>query len=82
MNKIYKSILSVAAVAIVAGATMTPVAVNAWGDSANGRQTYTTADINNGVLGNTITMNSITNGKIGDERSFVGAKLSSDPNNL
>lgn len=82
MNKIYKSILSVAAVAIVMGATMTPAAVNAWGDSANGRHTYTTAEINNGALGNSITFNSITNGKIGDERSFVGAKLSSDQNNL
>ena len=77
MNKIYKTILSVAATAIVAGATMAPVAVNAWGDSSNGRNTYTIAQINDGALGDTITFNSITNGKIGDERNFVGAKLSS-----
>ena len=82
MNKIYKSILSVAAVAIVAGATMTPMAVNAWSDSSYARQTYTIDEINNGALGNTITFNSITNGKIGDERTFVGAKLASDTNNL
>ena len=77
MNKVYKTVLSVAAAAIVAGATMAPVAVKAWGDSSNGRTTYTIAQINDGALGDTITFNSITNGKIGDERNFVGAKLSS-----
>ncbi len=77
MNKIYKAILSVSAAAIVAGATMTPAIVNAWGDSSNGRPAYTISQINEGVLGDTITFNSITNGKIGDERNFVGAKLSS-----
>ena len=77
MNKVYKTILSLAAAAIVAGATMTPAVVNAWGDSSNGRTTYTIAQINDGVLGDTITFNSITDGKIGDERNFVGAKLSS-----
>ncbi|MBQ6461659.1 DUF11 domain-containing protein [Candidatus Saccharibacteria bacterium] len=77
MNKVYKTILSVAAAAIVAGATMTPAVVNAWGDSNNGRTTYTIAQINDGALGDTITFNSITDGKIGDERNFVGAKLSS-----
>lgn len=74
MNKVYKSILSVAAVAIVAGATMMPTAVNAWGDSVNGRTVYTIDQINSGALGNTITFNSISNGKIGDERNFVGAR--------
>ncbi|MBR3254151.1 DUF11 domain-containing protein [Candidatus Saccharibacteria bacterium] len=77
MNKVYKTILSVAAAAIVAGATMTPAVVNAWGDSSNGRTNYTIAQINDGALGDTITFNSITDGKIGDERNFVGAKLSS-----
>ncbi len=76
MNKIYKAILAVAAAAIVAGATMTPVAVNAWGDSAGGRPVYTLEQINAGELGDKITFNSITNGKIGDERNFVGAKMS------
>lgn len=79
MNIIYKSILGVAVAAIVAGATLAPVAVNAWGDSAGGRKTYTISQINEGVLGDTITFNSISdNPKIGDERNFVGAKLSSD----
>lgn len=75
MNKIYKAILAVAATAIVAGATMTPVAVNAWGDSAGGRPVYTLEQINAGELGDKITFNSIINGKIGDERNFVGAKM-------
>lgn len=74
MNKIYKSVLGVAAAAIVGCASMAPVAVYAWGDSSNGRATYTLDQINSGKLGDTITFNSITNGKIGDERNFVGAK--------
>lgn len=82
MNKIYKSVLGVAAMSIVAGASIAPASVFAQGDSANGRQTYTLEQINNNALGNTITFNSITNGKIGDERNFVGAKLSSDTNNV
>lgn len=75
MNKVYKTILAVAAAGIVASASLAPVAVNAWGDASNGRTTYTLEQINSGKLGNTITFNSITNGKIGDERNFVGAKL-------
>lgn len=76
MNKVYMTVLGVAATAIVAGASMVPANVLAWGDSNNGRTVYTTQQINAGALGNTITMNSITNGSIGDERNFVGAKLS------
>ena len=77
MNKIYKTILSVAAASIVAGATITPTLVSAWGDSSNGRPSYTISQINSGLLGDTITFNSISDGKIGDEKNFVGAKLSS-----
>lgn len=76
MNIVYKTILSVAAAAIVGGATLVPANVLAWGDSAGGRTVYTIEQINEGALGDTITFNSITNGKIGDERNFVGAKLS------
>ena len=75
MNKIYKSILGVSAAALIVAGTLTPVFVNAWGDSSNGRQTYTLEQINKGDLGEKITFNSITNGKIGDERNFVGAKV-------
>lgn len=81
MNKVYKTILAASAALIVAGATMVPANVLAWGDSANGRKTYTLAQVNAGALGNTITFNSITNGKIGDERNFVGAKVSSSTSN-
>lgn len=81
MNKVYKAILGVAAAAIVSGATLAPAAVMAWGDSAGGRTVYTLEQINAGELGDTITFNSITNGKIGDERNFVGAKLSTDTGN-
>ena len=75
MNKVYKTVLAAAVTAIVAGATITSANVLAWGDSGNGRPVYTIEQINAGKLGNTITFNSITNGKIGDERNFVGAKL-------
>lgn len=75
MNKAYKAILSTAAAAIVAGASLVPANVLAWGDSNNGRQTYTIEQINEGALGNTITFNSITNNPNlgGDERNFVAA---------
>ena len=82
MNKVYKAILGVAAAAIISGATLAPAAVMAWGDSAGGRTVYTLDEINAGKLGDTITFNSITNGKIGDERNFVGAKLSTDTSNV
>lgn len=75
MRKIYKSVLGVSAAAVVLAATLTPVIVNAWGDSANGRKSYTIAEINNGDLGDTITFNSISDSKIGDEKNFVGAKV-------
>ena len=75
MNKIYKSILGVSAAAVVLAGTLTPTFVSAWGDSANGRPSYTLDQINNGELGDTITFNSISNGKIGDEKNFVGAKV-------
>ena len=78
MNKVYKTILSIAACSIVAGAVIAPNAVNAWGDSNHGRESYTIAQINAGVLGDKITFNSISDGKIGDEKNFVGAKLSAD----
>ncbi len=75
MNKIYKSILGVAGAAVVLAGTLSPVLVNAWGDSSNGRKSYTIEQINNGELGDTITFNSISDGKIGDEKNFVGAKV-------
>ncbi|MCL1839991.1 hypothetical protein FWF89_03300 [Candidatus Saccharibacteria bacterium] len=53
-----------------------PIAnVSAWGDNGGGRPSYTINQINNGILGNTITFNSISNNpNIGDEKSFVGIR--------
>ena len=75
MKTIYKSILSVSAAAVMLGATLTPAMVHAWGDSNNGRPSYTLEQINAGELGDTITFNSISNSNIGDEKNFVGAKV-------
>lgn len=80
MNKFAKSILSVSAAAIVATATLVPAGlVSAYGDNTGtegGRPVYTLDEINAGKLGNKITFNSIIkDGKIGDERNFVGARL-------
>ena len=80
MNKFTKSILSVSAAAIVATATLVPAGlVSAYGDNSGtkeGRPVYSLADIDAGKLGNKITFNSIIkDGKIGDERNFVGARL-------
>ena len=81
MNKVYKFVLAATAATIVASTSILPSAVIAWGDSANGRPAYTLAEINAGKLGNKITFNSISNGKIGHEFNFVGAKLSSSTSN-
>ncbi|MBR3180436.1 hypothetical protein IKF57_02850, partial [Candidatus Saccharibacteria bacterium] len=76
MTNFYKSVLSVSAAAIVATASLSPVLVSAYGDSTGtkeGRPVYTIEQINKDVLEDKITFNSITDGKIGDERNFVGA---------
>ncbi len=77
MKTASKYFIAAAATLAVATASLTPVAVNAWGDSANGRASYTISQINSGVLGNTITFNSISDSKIGDEKNFVAAKKTS-----
>ena len=74
MNKIYKSVLSAGAAIAILGASITPVLVNAWGDSSNGRPSYTIAEVNSGKIDDIITFNSISDGKIGNEKNFVGAK--------
>lgn len=78
MNKVLKSVLSVSAAVAVATASLTPVIVAAYGDNTGtkeGRPTYTIDEINANALGDKITFNSISNGKIGDERYFVGGAL-------
>lgn len=48
--------------------------VSAWGDNGGGRSSYTYEQINQGVLGDKIVFNSISDGVIGDEKNFVGAR--------
>ena len=51
-----------------------------WGDNGGGRQSYIQAEIDAGALGDSIIFNSISNGKIGDEKNFVGARLDDGTN--
>ena len=93
MNKIYKSVLSVSAATLIAGASLAPAAVFAYGDNTydyypnEGRPTYTIDQINAGELDDTITLNSIADhseqmqGHIQDERNFVGAMTKSNYDN-
>ena len=62
---------------------LSPKMAYAWGDSGGGRPSYTTDDVNNGALGETVPFNSISNNPVlgGDEKNFVGARrVDSDSN--
>lgn len=74
MHKAIKGTLAVAAGVAVLSAAVSPALVSAWGDNGGGRRSYTEAQINNGDLGNKIVFNSISDGVIGDEKNFVGAR--------
>lgn len=74
MKSIIKSTLSIAAAAALAGVSIAPAAL-AWGDNGGGRPSYTIDQINSGVLGDKIVLNSISDSTIGDEKNFVGARL-------
>ncbi len=76
MNKVQKTITAVAALGVVAGVSIAfnATKTDAWGDNGGGRQGYTKAQIESGVLGDKVVFNSITDGTIGDERNFVGAR--------
>lgn len=86
MKNLSKTIFSTAAAVAVLGTAVAPVAeVSAWGDNAGGRTGYTIQQINDGVLGDSIVFNSITDGSytdangvlhtLGDERNFVRARF-------
>ncbi len=61
MKKSIKNALAVSAGAVaLAGVIAVPAIVSAWGDSDGGRQTYSLQQINEGVLGDKITFNSIS----------------------
>ena len=71
-----RRIISLAVGLILLFALAAPQTAYAWGDSDGGRPSYTTDEISNDALGDTITLNSISdNPNIGgDEKNFVGAK--------
>ncbi|MBR2725845.1 DUF11 domain-containing protein [Candidatus Saccharibacteria bacterium] len=78
MSNVYKTLLGMTAVAAVAAVSVVPAKVMAWGDSANGRPSYTLDQINKDRVldkDKVITFNSISNSTIGDEKNFVGAKV-------
>lgn len=45
-----------------------------WGDNAGGRRDYTNEEAANGVIGEQIIFNSISDGTIGHEKNYVGAR--------
>lgn len=74
MKKIFKPLLAFTAMAVLAGATVVPALVSAWGDNSGGRPSYTIKQINSGVLGDKVVFNSISDSTIGDEKNFVAAR--------
>ena len=87
MNKVIKSASAILAAASIVGINVAP-SVMAWGDNSgrtNGRDVYTLTNCKGEgynrkdctvtpAMGKKITFNSYTNGVIGDERNFVGAR--------
>lgn len=73
MRKIIKSALCLAVLFCLG---LQPQVAYAWGDSDGGRPSYTTDEVNNGALGETITFNSISDNPAlgGDEKNFVSAR--------
>ncbi len=65
---------------VLVGSLLRPITAYAWGDSDGGRPSYTLEEIKSNVLGDKIVFNSISNGTIGDEKNFVGAREYNGPN--
>lgn len=75
MKNLLKMSVGLAAAAAMVTVAVTPVAVKAWDDALkNGRPSYTLKQVQDGVLGNNIVFNSISDSVIGDEKNFVGAR--------
>ena len=51
-----------------------------WGDNRGGRSSYSIEDINTGNF-NVVTLNSISNGRVGNEKNFVAAKVAGENGN-
>lgn len=71
-----KTIKLTLCLAVLLCSCLQPQLVYAWGDSDGGRPSYTTDEVNNGALGETITFNSISDNPAlgGDEKNFVSAR--------
>ncbi len=79
---IFLAILAVvlAVIVFVLPRTKPLEASSGWGDNSGGRESYTIREVNSGALGDAIVFNSISDGKIGNEKNFVGARLDSGVN--
>ena len=75
MKKSRKFIIGATAVAALVVGGVTTFLATAWGDSGGGRPSYTIDQINQGVLGDKIIFNTISNSVIGNEKNFVGARV-------
>lgn len=75
MKKRIKSVCVTIAIGMVlASMALKPMVAFAWGDSDGGRPSYTLEQVNQGVLGDSIVFNSISDSVIGDEKNFVAAR--------
>lgn len=77
MNKQNRNMfaITVASIFFLASVVLCPITVSAWGDnSEGGRPSYTEKEIKEGILDNQIIFNAISDGKIGDEKNFVGTR--------
>lgn len=75
MNKQNKNIFAIttASIFFLISIVLCPITVSAWGDSSEGgRPSYTEEEIKEGILDDRIIFNAISDGKIGDEKDFVG----------
>lgn len=72
MKKALKGTLAIAAGVAVLGGVIAPSQASAWGPV---RQFYTSDEITASTWGNKIVLNSITDSKTGDERTFLSARV-------
>lgn len=73
-NRYFYSHLAI--IAVLLSILLYPVTAFAWGDSSpggKGRPSYTLEEINEGILGEQIIFNTISDADIGDEKNFVSA---------
>ncbi|NBJ02653.1 DUF11 domain-containing protein [Lachnospiraceae bacterium] len=82
MRRAIRSLFIAVYTIIIVDVTFSSMVVFAYGNNGDKiRDEYTNEDINSGKLGNTITFNSISDGAIGHEFNFTGARVD-DGNDL